>query len=244
MALSIDESLEFAATTANSDLDFSRFEDRVGDGFNEYGVRENTDDEGNLTSVDVIFEAMEPGPPERRNGVRITEEFLQNVADKKYASDPPHLRDHEDKNTFARMGRVKDVWFDEQLGKLMLMTRTPNIQGSQTYSEAIARYTHDPPEITDGSVGFGNQYKAVRNDDGEPELVDGKLREFSSVNFPGGYDDGGIKAAFAEAAVEAVSEFDDVEDDTPSDGDSAENSATESEEDATFEAVSTETITF
>lgn len=232
--LNIDETLAFSASTPDDSLDFSRFEERIGVGFNEYGIRKNRDEEGNLDSVDVIFEAMEPGPPDRRNGVRITDEFLSNVAGKTY-EDPPHLKDHKGKDTFSRIGRVKDVWFDDLSEKLLLMTRTPNIEGSQVYGEAVARYTHEPPEITDGSAGFGNQYEAVRNDDGEAELVDGKLREFSTVNFPGGYDEGGVSAAFADAASEAVTEFDDsTEEESPDGADVGENSA----------AVKTETITY
>lgn len=199
--LNIEEHLTFAASTPDGEIDFthSEFTERVGAGFNEHGVRENTDDSGSIESVDVIFEAMEPGPPERRNGVRITEDFLENVAGKDYSPNPPHLKDHDDKDTFARIGEVRDAWFSDRLGKLMLMTRTPNIEGSQNHSEAIARYTHNPPAIRDGSLGFGNNYEAVMNDSGEPEMRDGKFREFSTVNFPGGYDEGGVNTAFAEA---------------------------------------------
>lgn len=227
--LDVAEDLEFGATAGRAELDFSHeeFTERVGDGFNEYGVRENYDGNDSLESVDVIFEAMEPGPPERRNGVRITDDFLQEVASKDYGGErPPHLKDHNATDTFSRIGEVRNVWFSDRLGKLMLMTRTPNVQGSQNHQEAIARYTHNPPEIRNGSVGFGRQYEAVRNDDGEPELVDGELREFSTVNFPGGYDDGGIKAAFAEAAQDAVGDFDDSPNGKETrEGDGDENSA-------------------
>ena len=58
------------------------------------------------------------------------------------------------------------------------MVRVPNT-GGPTHKEAIARYTHEPPAIRNGSVGLGNNYEAIRNDDGEPEIKDGKLREFS-----------------------------------------------------------------
>lgn len=206
--LEIKEQLTFSASTPDDDINFehSEFTERLGTGFNEHGVRENTDEEGNLESVDVIFEAMEPGPPERRNGVRITDDFLDKVASKEYNPNPPHLKDHNDKDTFARIGEVRDAWFSDRLGKLMLMTRTPNIEGSRNHSEAIARYTHNPPEIRDGSLGFGNNYEAVMNDEGEPEMWDGKFREFSTVNFPGGYDEGGVNTAFAEA-VDEVANF-------------------------------------
>lgn len=234
--INIEEHLTFSASRPGDEIDFSHseFEDRVGDGFNEHGVRENHDDEGNLESVDVLFEAMEPGPPERRNGVRITDQFLENVADKDYSPNPPHLKDHNDKDTFARIGEVRTTWFSERLDKLMLMVRTPNVEGSRNHQEAIARYTHDPPEIRDGSLGFGKQYEAVRNDDGEPEMKDGKFREFSTTNFPGGYDEGGVNAAFAEAIEEADAEFDDPADEPDKSG---ENLATDF-------AVETKTIQF
>lgn len=209
--LNIDEHLTFAASTPDGEIDFthSEFTERVGDGFSEHGVRENTDDDGSVESVDVIFEAMEPGPPERRNGVRITEEFLEKVADKDYNPNPPHLKDHDDKDTFARIGEVRDAWFSDQLEKLLLMTRTPNIEGSSNHQEAVARYTHEPPAIRDGSLGFGNDYEAVMNDNDEPEMRDGKFREFSTTNFPGGYDEGGVNTAFAEAIDDAETKFDD-----------------------------------
>lgn len=202
--LEIEETLKFGASVSDGDIDFSHseFQERVGEGFNEHGVRENYSEDGSkLQSVDVIFEAMEPGPPERRNGVRITENFLQKVAEKEYDT-PPHLKDHEDKDTFARIGEVRDVWFSDRLDKLMLMTRTPNIEGSSNHQEAVARYTHEPPQITDGSLGFGQNYEAVMNEQGEPEMRDGKFREFSTTNFPGGYDSGGVNRAFAEAIEE------------------------------------------
>jgi hypothetical protein len=237
MELNINEQLNFSASMAGEGLDFehSEFQERVGTGFNEYGVRTNRDEDGNIESVDVIFEAMEPGPPEDRNGVRITGEFLRSVAGKNYSTKPPHLKDHDVGDSFARIGQVQNAWFSERLGKLMLMTRTPNVEGSRNHQEAIARYTHEPPEIRDGSLGFGKNYEAVRNDDGEPEMKDGKFREFSTVNFPGGYDEGGVNAAFSEALEDADVEFDDPADD---DDKSGENSATED-----F-AVDTETIKF
>jgi hypothetical protein len=232
--LNIEESLCFSASTPDGDIDFSHseFEERVGTGFSEHGVRKNFNDEGELESVDVIYEAMEPGPPERRNGVRITEEFLKKVASKDY-NQPPHLKDHDDTDSWSRIGEVRDAWFSDRLGKLMLMTRTPNIEGSRNHQEAVARYTHEPPAIRDGSLGFGSNYTAIRNDDGEAEMKDGKFREFSTVNFAGGYDEGGINTAFAEAIEDVKTEFDD-----PADGgESGENSATDF-------AVETETIQF
>lgn len=242
MTLDIEETLAFAAQTPGDDIDFSHteFEERVGTGFNEHGIRKNYADDGDtIQSVDVLFEAMEPGPPERRNGIRITEDFLRKVGEKDYSDEPPHLVDHARGETFSKIGNVKDVWFSDRLGKLMVMTQVPNID-SPTYQEAIARYTHSPPEIQDGSAGFGQQYEAVRNDDGEPELRDGRLKEFSAVNFPGGYDDGGVKAAFAEAAVEEANaiEFDD-----PTGESNGENSAADDDVDSEF-TVNTETLNF
>jgi hypothetical protein len=254
MTLNIDEELTFHASRLDEGVDFEQFEDRIGLGFNEYGVRENRDNNGDLESVDVVFKAMEPGPPERRNGVRITDTFLDKVAAKDYSPKPPHLKDHEARNTFARIGEVKEAWFSEGVDSLMLMTRTPNVEGSSNHQEAIARYTHEPPEIRDGSLGFGANYEAAMNDDGEPEMKDGKFREFSTVNFPGGYDEGGVNTAFAEAVEdEMVSVEDDgVEtddedfaigsevvnfDDAPQDDQSVENLATE-------DAVDSEIIQF
>jgi len=173
--------------------------------FNEHGIRENYDDNGNLVSVDAVFEAMEPGPPEDRNGVRITKDFLQNVAEKDYSNNPPYIMDHT-KQTLSQIGFVKDVWFNDSTNKLMLMARAYNT-GSQTHNEIISRLTFDPPTLTDGSVGFGNQYESEVNDDGETELVDGKLREFSTTPFPAGYDEGGLKTDYSEDESSEVGVF-------------------------------------
>lgn len=202
--LEIEQELAMSAETS-ADMDY--LEEHFDEQFNEFGVRENYSDD-KLESVDVVFEAMEPGPPEDRNGVRITKDFLQRVADKDYSSpnQPPHLVNHEKENSFSKIGDVRDVWFDERRGgrgKLMLMARVPNT-GTDTHAEAINRYTHNPPSWREGSVSYGTNYTAKENDQGEPELVDAELVEFSAVNFPGGYDEGGIRAAFAEAAQEAV----------------------------------------
>jgi hypothetical protein len=86
------------------------------------------------------------------------------------------------------------VWFDQTREKLNLMTRTYNT-GAQTHDEIISRLTNDPPVLTDGSLGFGKHYEATKNEDGEIELIDGKIREFSTTPFPGGYDQGGLRAA-------------------------------------------------
>lgn len=239
--LDIDEELEFAAYAPES-LDFSsdEFVERVGSGFNEYGVRTNEDDDDDLHSVDVIFAAMEPGPPERRNGVRITPQFLKNVASKDYGTEPPHLLNHKKRDTFAKIGDVQDVWYSDLHGKLFVQARIPNT-GAPTHTEAIARYTFEPPSIRDGSIGLGKDYTVVRNDEGEPEMQDGSLQEFSAVNFPGGYDEGGVAPAFAEKAVEAAAsaDFDD-----PSDEAEASNGSDEGENSAADFSVTTETVTF
>lgn len=199
-SLNIDEELAFSASFGNPEPA------ALEDGFNQFGVRENRDEQGELRSVDVNYEAMEPGDPERRNGVRITEEFLRNVGSKDYSGSEPFMLDHE-RSTLSKAGHVRKVWFSEEAGKLMVQSRIPNT-GATTHSELIKRFTYEPPTVTNGSVGFGDSYEAVRNDDGEPELVDGTLQEFSTTPFPGGYDDGGLRAAFAEAATDAASQFD------------------------------------
>lgn len=217
-SLNIDEELAFSASFGNPEPA------ALADGFNEYGVRENRDEDDNLRSVDVNYEAMEPGDPEDRNGVRITEEFLRTVGSKDYSGSEPYMLDHERK-TLSKAGNVRKVWYSEEAGKLMVQSRIPNT-GAQTHEELIKRFTYEPPTIQNGSVGFGESYEAVRNDAGEPELVDGQLQEFSTTPFPGGYDDGGLRAAFAESAVDAAEsiEFDDEQDDAPSSEGSSENS--------------------
>lgn len=190
------------------------------EGFNEHGVKENRDEEtGDLESVDVVYEAMEPGPPEDRNGVRITEEFLRTVAEKDYSQGEPYMLGHSEQ-PLDEVGKMKDVWFSESAGKLMVKNRVFNT-GAATHDEVISRLTHSPPTMTDGSAGFGSNYEAVVNASDEPELIDGRLREFSTVPFPGGYDDGGVglpSTAFAEKVLDKagspVDDGDDV-DDTP-----------------------------
>lgn len=163
------------------------------DSFNEYGIKENRSDSGELESVDAIYEAMEPGPPKDRNGVRITADFLRKVGAKDYDSQPPYLMDHQH-DTLSHIGFVKDVWFNETTEKLMVKARTYNT-GADTHDEIINRLTHEPPTITDGSLGFGQSYTAITNDDGEKEFVDGRVQEFSTTPFPGGYDEGGLRAS-------------------------------------------------
>lgn len=191
------------------------------DGFDENGVRVNEAD-GEVASVDVVYDAMEPGAPDERNGVRVTSEFLQTVAEKDYDG-VPFMLGHSDQ-PLDEIGKVQKVWYANQAEKLRVMARVFNT-GAKTHDEVISRFTHDPPTMTDGSVGFGDQYEAAMNAADEPELIDGTIREFSTTPFPGGYEDGGlgVSAAFAEAIDEA--EFDDV-----GQGDTTENSAIVSEE--------------
>lgn len=216
--LNIEEELAFAASFGHPDTD------ALAEGFNEYGVRENLDEDGNLRSVDVNYEAMEPGEPEDRNGVRITEEFLREVGEKEYSGEEPFMLDHT-RETLSKAGSVRKVWFSDEAGKLMVQSRIPNT-GATTHNELINRFTYEPPTVTNGSVGFGDSYTAVRNDEGEPELTDGRLQEFSTTPFPAGYDDGGLRAAFAESAVAAADSFevDDEPNEEPTDGEGSENS--------------------
>lgn len=166
--------------------------EQIREGFNQYGIRENYDGD-ELVSVDAIYEAMEPGPPESRKGVRITEDFLKSVSEKDYSNRPPFMMDH-DRSTLSHVGFVDDVWFDDGRGKLMVQVRAYNT-GAQTHDEIIKRLTHEPPAITDGSVGFGRNYEASKNSNDEYQLEDGKMQEFSTTPFPGGYDEGGLRAA-------------------------------------------------
>ena len=163
------------------------------EGFNEYGIRQNFSDEGDLMSVDAIYEAMEPGPPEKRNGFRITEDFLRTLANKEYDTDPPYMMDHSE-NTLSQIGFTKDIWFDEAKQKLMVMTRTYNT-GGDIHDEIVSRLTHEPPANPGGSVGLGQSYKARENQAGEVELLDARIEEFSTTPFPGGYDEGGLRAS-------------------------------------------------
>jgi hypothetical protein len=171
-------------------------------GFNEYGVRENTNDEGELMSVDAVYEAMEPGEPEDRNGVRITKQFLKNVAEKDYSDSPPYLMDH-DRSTLSQVGFVKDVWYSTAKEKLMVMARAYNV-GSDIHDEVVSRLTFEPPTIPDGSVGFGDSFDYERNDSGEVVLTDGRIQEFSTTPFPGGYDSGGLDVDYIDDQPEAT----------------------------------------
>lgn len=174
----------------------------LGEGFNEYGVKENRDENGELASVEAVYRAMEPGPPEERKGVRITEEFLESVAGKNY-SDEPHMLDHS-KEALKKAGELENVFFSGGVDPaLYVHVKVPNT-GSSIKDDYIADLTHEPPAIKNGSVGFGTDYEVEINENGEPEMVDGRLQEFSATPFPAGYDDGGLASGgFSESEKEA-----------------------------------------
>lgn len=193
----IDEELSF-------NVSFSRPSGLGSDtGFNEYGVKEREDG-----SIDVVFAAMEPG---LRKGIRITDKFLARVA-RNFSNALPMQLDHS-RGQLANVGHVKDVKFSDNF--LRVYGHIPNT-GNTVRSDVIADFTHEPPAIHDGSVGFGNDYRMERNDAGEPEFVDATMAEFSLTPFPAGYgDSGGLSPQFADAAREA-GVFNDEADMTPS----------------------------
>lgn len=175
-------------------------------GFNRYGVKEHEDG-----SIDVIFAAMEPG---LRKGIRVTSEFLQGVA-ANFSDGLPMQLDHS-QGQLANVGYIKDAKFAD--GFLRLVGHVPNT-GNTTRSDVIADFTHEPPAINDGSVGFGNDYRIERNDAGEPEFVDATMVEFSLTPFPAGYgNDGGLSPQFAHAAREAGVFTEDGADEAPEEG--------------------------
>ncbi len=160
-------------------------------GFNEFGVEEYEDG-----SIDVIFAAMEPG---LRKGIRVTDKFLTRVA-ANFSDGLPMQLDHSH-GQLANVGHVEDAKFAD--GFLRLVGHVPNT-GNTVRSDVIADFTHEPPAIHDGSVGFGNDYRIERNDAGEPEFTDATMVEFSLTPFPAGYgDEGGLSPQFADAAREA-----------------------------------------
>lgn len=161
------------------------------DGFNQYGVKEYEDG-----SIDVVFAAMEPG---LRKGIRVTDDFLAGVA-RNFSDEIPMQLDHSN-GQLANVGSVREARFSN--GFLRLLGHVPNT-GNSVRGDVISDFTHDPPAISDGSVGFGNDYRLEQNDAGEPEFVDATLVEFSLTPFPAGYgENGGLSAQFTEAAREA-----------------------------------------
>lgn len=168
-------------------------EEALAEGFNKHGVRENEDG-----SVDVRFNAMEPGP---RKGFEITPKFLRNVTSYDYSNIPLQL-DHS-KSQRANVGHVNRVQFDGDF--LQAQVHVPNT-GSSVRDDIIADFTHDPPQIQDISVGFDPRTVEVEPTDGDdtgPKFVDGRLREFSLTPFPAGYDNGGLTPAFSAAVQKA-----------------------------------------
>lgn len=161
--------------------------DSLGDGFNRHGVREHEDG-----SIDVIYAAMEPGV---RRGVEVTDSFLETVANHNYGSRLPLQYDH------SHSQRANVGWIDPQNikfsdGFLKVMAHIPNT-GSQIRTDTINDFTHDPPAITNGSVGFDPTTIEVEAERGsDPTFVNAKLQEFSLTPFPAGYDNGGLSPVF------------------------------------------------
>jgi hypothetical protein len=157
------------------------------EGFNRYGVKDTED------RVEFVFEAMQPG---MRNGFKITEDFLKTVASN-FEKEAPAQVDH-DRSMLMNAGRITDMWFSD--GALRLRGYVPKT-GADTHQEFVDRFTFDPPQVQNGSVGFGMQFELSEDDDGNPMPVDGTMQEFSFLPFPGGYDEstGGLKAQFEEA---------------------------------------------
>jgi len=159
-------------------------------GFNEYGVKSYDDG-----SIDVTFAAMEPG---LRKGFRVTDEFLARVASN-FTDGIPMQLDHSP-GQLANVGKIKEVKFSD--GYLRLLGHVPNT-GNSVRNDVIADFSYTPPAITDGSVGFGQDYVIERNGSGELEFVDATLSEFSLTPFPAGYETGGLSPAFTSAARDA-----------------------------------------
>jgi hypothetical protein len=172
------------------------------DGFNRYGVREHEDG-----SIDVLFAAMEPGV--RHEGtpfeVEITEQFLSRVASHKYPDRLPLQFDHSHSQR-ANVGWVYGDKVKFSDGFLRLMAHVPNT-GSQIRTDTIADFTHDPPAITDGSLGLDPRSIELSdrpNRDEPAEFTDARLQEFSLTPFPAGYDDGGLSPNFSEVVSGAM----------------------------------------
>jgi len=160
------------------------------EGFNKYGVREQDDG-----SIDVIFAAMEPG---ERKGIEVTESFLRKVASHSYDGRIPLQYDHSHSQR-ANVGWIEpeNVKFGD--GFLRVKAHIPNT-GSQIRTDTIADFTHDPPAISDGSVGFDFRSIVVEkpNDPNEtPKFKNARLQEFSLTPFPAGYDSGGLSPRFS-----------------------------------------------
>ncbi len=190
--------------TEQDDLDVAGFnvefqrpeQDLLDDGFNEYGVRENYDGD-ELESIDVIYNAMEPGI---RKGVEITPEFLRTVE----GNTPDNVPIQYDHSHSQRMnvGYLKKIKYSDSAGMLRKMFNIPNT-GSQIREDTIADFTHSTgPQIKDGSVGFDPrslEFSEPNSDEAKAQFTDGKIIEFSLTPFPAGYDNGGITPKFSQA---------------------------------------------
>lgn len=190
------ESDTFGITTEFSVLP----SEALADGFNKYGVRVNEDG-----SVDVRFNVMEPGV---RKGIEIEPEFLQTVAGYDYDRVPLQV-DHSE-SQLANVGYVggDNIKFASD-GVLRAQAHIPNT-GSDVRDDVIADFTHDPPQITDISVGFNPDAMEVERPssrDGNPRFVDGRIREFSLTPFPAGYDNGGLTPEFSEGGAADASKL-------------------------------------
>ena len=171
--------------------------DTLGDGFNKYGVREHDDG-----SIDVIFAAMEPGV---RHNIEVTPSFLSNVARHDYGGRIPLQYDHSHSQR-ANVGWIEPGNIKFSDGFLRVMAHIPNT-GSQIRTDTINDFTHDPPAISDGSVGLDPRTIEVErpSERGEkPVFVDARLQEFSLTPFPAGYDSGGLTPAFSEVVDGAM----------------------------------------
>jgi len=188
-------------------IEFSQLpESAISDGFNRHGVRENDDG-----SIDVRFNVMEPGV---RKGVEITPEFLRSVASYDYGTLPLQL-DHSDSQR-ANVGYIEpsNIKFAGD-GTLRAQAHIPDT-GSDIRDDVIADFTHEPPQITDISIGFDPRSLEVEKPakrDGTPKFVDGRIREFSLTPFPAGYDNGGLTPEFSSAVedLQFTEESDDAE---------------------------------
>lgn len=184
-------------------IEFSRPREAIlSDGFNEHGVRVNDDG-----SVDVRFEAMEPG---KWKGAKITPEFLENVTSHDYDRIPVQL-DHSQSQR-ANVGYLsqENLSFND---KLLMQIHVPNT-GSSVRDDVIADFSHDPPQIKDISASFDPKTLEVERPAkrGDPvEFVDGRLREVSLTPFPAGYENGGLTPAFSSAVEKAKLDYSDDE---------------------------------
>lgn len=195
--VNVDADLEFVAFAASPEgANFSV------EGFNDHGVRKNLNADGELESIDVVYRAMEPGL--RKKKIRIKPEFLNRVVSNfDQTNGVPAQYDHSQSQR-ANVGRVTRAWTASNA--MWLMANIPNT-GSSIRSDTIADFTHNPPAITDGSVGFARDYDIQYNESAdEYDFVDATLREFSFTPFPAGYDNGGLSAAFSEAADTLVND--------------------------------------